>query len=75
MNWQSYISVHPKICHGQVCIRGTRIPISVILDNLSVHISAEEILKCYPSLQLVHVQASLAYAAVLAKERIIEFSA
>jgi len=74
MNWRPYISVNLKICHGQACISCTRIPVSVILDNLSVHVSTEEILKSYPSLQLVHVQAALAYAAALAKERIIEFS-
>jgi len=75
MNWQPYISAHPKICHGQACITGTRIPVSVILDNLSANTSPEEIIKSYPSLQLVHVQAALAYAAALAKERIIEFTA
>ena len=71
----TYISTHPKICHGQACITGTIIPVSVILDNLSTSISPEEILKSYPTLQLVHVQAALAYAASLAKERIIEFTA
>lgn len=75
MNWQPYISTNPKICHGQVCITGTRIPVSVILENLSANISPVEIIRSYPSLQLVHIQAALAYAAALTKERIIEFSA
>ncbi len=75
MNWQPYITSNPKICHGQACIKGTRIPVSVILDNLSANISPEEILKSYPTLQSVHLQAALAYAASLAKERIIEFAA
>lgn len=75
MNWQPYITSNPKICHGQACIKGTRIPVSVILDNLSAEISTAEILKSYPTLQPEHIQAALAYAAFLAKERIIEFTA
>ena len=75
MNWQPYISSHPKVCHGQACISGTRIPVSVILDNLSANVSPESFLKSYPTLQMIHVQAALAYAAALAKERIIEFAA
>ncbi len=67
MNWQAYISADPKICHGQACIAGTRIPVSVILDNLSANVPPFEILKSYPSLKVEHVQAALAYAAVLAK--------
>ncbi len=74
MNWQPYISVDPKICHGQACIKGTRILVSVILDNLSADFSPEEIIKSYPALQPVHVQAALAYAAAVVKERIIEFN-
>ncbi|MBK8562310.1 MAG: DUF433 domain-containing protein [Saprospiraceae bacterium] len=68
MNWQPYITSNPKICHGQACIKGTRIPVSVILDNLSANISPEEILKSYPTLQSVHLQVALAYAASLSKE-------
>lgn len=75
MNWQPYITSNPKICHGQACIKGTRIPVSVILDNLSANIPTVEILKSYPTLQPAHIQAALAYAAFLAKERIIEFAA
>jgi uncharacterized protein (DUF433 family) len=75
MNWQPYISANPKIAHGQACITGTRIPVSVILDNLSANTTPEEIIKSYPTLKLVHIQAALAYAAALAKERIIEFAA
>jgi len=74
MNWQPYISADPKICHGQACIKGTRIPVSVILDNLSANISPEEIIRSYPTLHLVDIQAALAYAASLAKEQIIEFT-
>jgi len=63
------ISVDPNICHGTPCIKGTRIPVSVILDNLAEGISYEEILKSYPALQPEDIDAALAYAALLAKER------
>jgi len=63
------ISVDPNICHGTPCIKGTRIPVSVILDNLAEGITREEILKSYPALQPEDIDAALAYAALLAKER------
>ena len=63
------ISVDPNICHGTACIAGTRMPVSVILDNLSEGVSREDILKSYPSLTTEDIDAALAYAALLAKER------
>ncbi|MEN8168341.1 MAG: DUF433 domain-containing protein [Pseudomonadota bacterium] len=44
MNWHDYISTDPTICHGQFCIKDTRIPVSVILDNLAGGLDAEEII-------------------------------
>jgi uncharacterized protein (DUF433 family) len=63
------ISSKPDICHGQACITGTRIPVAVILDNLACGVLKEELLKDYPSLKSVDIDASLAYAALLARER------
>jgi uncharacterized protein (DUF433 family) len=71
MDWQERISVDPAICHGMACIKGTRIMVSVILDNLAAGIGAEEILSSYPSLKRDDIQAAIAYAAELAHERII----
>jgi hypothetical protein len=34
-NWQTHISSDPAICHGKPCIRGTRLMVSVVLDNLA----------------------------------------
>ena len=67
--WQDRISVNPKVCHGKACIRGTRIMVSVVLDNLAAGVSHEEILRSYPSLTPDDIQAALAYAAELARER------
>lgn len=72
MNWRDYITVNPEICHGSACIKGTRIMVSVILDNLASGLTPEEILNSYPSLSEQAVQAAIAYAAALAKERIVQ---
>jgi len=62
------ISVDPNICHGKPCIRGTRIMVTAILDNLAEGLTAEEIVAEYPPLTVEDVQAAIAYAAVLARE-------
>ena len=66
--WQKYITVDPAICHGKACIKGTRIMVSVVLDNLAAGLTPEDIIHSYPSLNLEAVQASIAYGAALAKE-------
>ena len=71
MDWQKYISVDPAICHGRACIKGTRIMVSVILDNLAAGSSVNEIIQSYPSLTPEAVQAATAYAAELARERVM----
>lgn len=71
MNWQDYIVVDPRICHGRACIRGTRVMVSVILDNIAAGLNREEILKSYPSLSNEAIQVAIAYAAELTRERVI----
>jgi uncharacterized protein (DUF433 family) len=71
MDWRARVSVDPAVMHGQTCIKGTRIPVSVVLDNLAEGHSADEIVKSYPSLTLDDIRAALAYAAEVAKERIV----
>ena len=65
------IELNPSICHGKACIKGTRIMVSVVLDNLAEGLGMEDLLKNYPSLKKEDVQAALEYAALLAKEEII----
>ena len=62
------IKVDPKICHGKPCIRGTRIMVSVILENLAEGATPEEIVRDYPPLKIEDVRAAIAYAAELASE-------
>lgn len=67
------ITRDPNICHGKPCIKGTRVMVSVILDNLAAGETGEAILKSYPSLTQEDIQAAVAYAAELARERYIPF--
>ena len=71
MNWQDFITVDPNVCHGKACIKGTRVMVTVILDNLAAGLDAEEIVKSYPTVSRDAVQAALRYAAELAKERVV----
>jgi uncharacterized protein (DUF433 family) len=71
MNWHAYIAVDPNICHGQACLKGTRIMVSVVLDNLAAGLTVDEILQSYPSLTRDAVQATIGYAAELARERVV----
>lgn len=71
MNWRNYITVDPAVCHGRACIKGTRIMVSVILDNLAAGLTPDEIVGSYPSLHREAVQAAITYAAELARERVV----
>lgn len=70
MSWQERIVVDPEICHGKACVRGTRVMVSVVLDNLAAGDAPAEIAKAY-HLTVEDVQAVIAYAAELAKERFV----
>jgi len=65
---------NPDICGGQVCVKGTRIPVSLILDMLSGGDTIEDLLEGYPTLKREDIAAALAYGAWLARERILPFA-
>jgi uncharacterized protein (DUF433 family) len=75
MDWEQYITSDPNVMHGAVCLRGTRVPVSVVLDNLAANETPERILEQYPSLRPEHIPAAIAYAAELARERIVPIPA
>ena len=72
MNWRDHITVNQAICHGTPCFRGTRVMVSVVLDNLAAGRAVQDILRDYPSLRPEAIPAAIAYAAELARERIVE---
>ncbi len=63
------ITADPEIMHGKACIEGTRIPVSVILDNLADGMTEEEIIKSYPSITSEDIKAAILYASQILKER------
>lgn len=71
MNWHDRISTDPTVCHGKACIKGTRVLVSVVLDNLASGQSANDIVRLYPTITLGDVTAAMAYAAELARERVV----
>lgn len=75
MDWKQSITADPEVLHGTVRFVSTRIPVSVVLDNLADGATAEEILRQYPGLEPAHVPAALAYAAELARERVVPIPA
>ena len=65
MDWMINITSDPNIMHGVACVKGTRVSVSVVLDNLAAGETSDRILDQYPSLKPEHFAAALAYAAGL----------
>ena len=65
---RAQLTSDPKVMGGQLCGRGTRVPVTAILDSLAEGASRDDILASYPSLRPEHIDATLAYAANLARE-------
>ena len=64
------ITFDPAIMSGRACIRGMRIPVSVLVGQMAHGASFEEILREYPDLEREDLQQALAYAAWLAQEQV-----
>lgn len=75
INWKEHIIIDPDLHHGDPCIKGTRIPVTMIVGSLADGLTADEIIAAYPQLSVVEVQAALAYAAeVMRQELLIPFA-
>jgi len=75
MRWQDFIVADPQTLHGMPRFKGTRIPVSLVLDNLAAGTSSDELHKQWPTLPAEAISAALAYAADLARDRIVPISA
>lgn len=69
------VSVNPNVCFGRPCIRGTRVWVSQIIDNLSEGVTTSELLAAFPQLSHEDILAALAYAAETTRERVIPLNA
>ena len=65
------ISIDPNVCFGKACIRGTRVWVALIIEHLADGRTEQAILDDYPELDARDIQAALAYAAELTRERIL----
>jgi uncharacterized protein (DUF433 family) len=70
MDWKARITSDPAVCHGKACIAGTRVLVSVILDNLAEGESPATVARAY-QVSEADVNAALHYAAELAKDRVV----
>ena len=68
------ISVDPEVCFGKPCIRGTRIWVSLIIENLGAGVTEQELLASYPSISHEDIMAALTYAAEMTRERYVELA-
>ena len=76
MSFLDRIELNPKVCNGKPIIKGTRIPVSVILDQIAAGDPWDTITRGYPELAIEDIQAALLYAsAVLEHTEVIEANA
>ena len=64
MKLSERIEIDPKVCNGKPIIKGTRIPVTIILDQITEGQSWESILSSYPELTKEDIQAALHYARI-----------
>lgn len=69
-SWQTHIVIDADLHHGDPCIRGTRIPVSIIVGSLADGMAPADIQAAYPQLRLEDIQAALAYAAQVVRQDI-----
>ena len=71
IRWQERIEVAPDLHHGDPCIKGTRIPVAMIVGSLADGMSPQEIQEAYPQLSAEDIGAALAYAADVLSQDIL----
>jgi uncharacterized protein (DUF433 family) len=62
-NWRQRIVIDPAIHHGEPCIKGTRVPVSVIVGSIAQGDTSEQILEAWPQLTSEDINAALKFAA------------
>ena len=69
--WQERVVFVPDLHHGDPCIKGTRIPVAMIVGSLADGMTPEEVQEAYPQLTMEDIQAALAYAAEVVRQDIL----
>jgi uncharacterized protein (DUF433 family) len=70
IDWHTFVTVDPEVHHGEACIKGTRVPVSMIVGSVADGMSFDEIVDAYPQLKKESVQAALAYAAEIVRQEV-----
>lgn len=65
------IEIRTDVMMGKPCLKGTRIPVYIVLEKLGAGETADEILTAYPQLKRDHITAALQYAAELASNEVV----
>lgn len=60
INWRDYVNIDKDLHHGEPCIKGTRVPASIIVGSIADGMTVDEVLREYPQITLEAVRASLA---------------
>jgi uncharacterized protein (DUF433 family) len=63
MNWRERIAIDPAVHHGDPCIKGTRVPVSVIAASIADGDTPEQLIAFYPQLTVDDIRAALKFAA------------
>ncbi|HMV45083.1 MAG TPA: DUF433 domain-containing protein [Leptospiraceae bacterium] len=71
MDVKEYITRDPKIMFGKPVIKGTRIPVDLILEKLALGETIEQLLLAYPKINQVSINACLLYASLLIKNEVV----
>jgi uncharacterized protein (DUF433 family) len=71
IRWQERVVMEPDLHHGEPCIKGTRIPVTMIVGSLADGMTPEQIRRAYPQLTDDDISAALAYAAEAIKREIL----
>ena len=72
VDWKARVIMDPEVHHGDPCVKGTRVPVSIFVGSIADGMGLEEVRAAYPQLSVEDIRAALAYAAeVLQREVII----
>lgn len=71
IRWQNYVTIDPEIHHGEPCLKGTRVPVAVIVGSIADGMTIEQVTQEYPQLAREAVQAALSYAADVVRQDIL----
>ncbi len=71
INWQNFIVIDPEIHHGEPCIKGTRVPVAILVGNIADGMTINEVIQEYPQVTHESMRAALAYAADVVRQDIL----